>query len=271
MEAECAGPGGTPVPFTVTATNLCQPNVPVSCTPSSGSLFPLGSTTVTCVAVDNFGGINHYSFPVTVADTTPPVLANVPGDLTVECDRVPPPSTVTVGDRCDEAPILDYRETIEAGACPDRYIIRRLWTALDHCGDGTNATQTILVRDSTPPVFLQCPSDIVVTADAGECSAVVTYPLLATDNCTPHPALVCAPSYGASFPVGISDVVWTATDDCGNPGTCAFRVTVLPSPHPLAIRRPFGRTCWKSSGAFPAESSRRPRKSPGRGGRSPAR
>ena len=63
---EAAGPTGAPASFNVTATNLCQPNVPVTCTPPSGSTFPLGTNTVTCVAVDALGVTNSASFTLTV-------------------------------------------------------------------------------------------------------------------------------------------------------------------------------------------------------------
>lgn len=44
------------------------------CNPPSGSTFPLGTTTVTCTATDSAGNTSTGEFPVTVQDTTPPVL-----------------------------------------------------------------------------------------------------------------------------------------------------------------------------------------------------
>jgi hypothetical protein len=75
--------GGTPVPFDAAATDNADPSPAVSCTPSSGSTFPLGSTTVTCTATDNAGNTSSASFVVTVVDTTPPLL-EVPSDMVVE-------------------------------------------------------------------------------------------------------------------------------------------------------------------------------------------
>jgi len=63
---EATVPGGAVVTFSVTATNTCQPNVPVICAPPSGSLFPLGTNTVNCVAVDALGLTNTATFTVTV-------------------------------------------------------------------------------------------------------------------------------------------------------------------------------------------------------------
>ena len=56
---------GTPVSFTATAFDYPDGSVPVTCTPPSGSLFPLGVTTVTCTATDSNGNITSRSFTVT--------------------------------------------------------------------------------------------------------------------------------------------------------------------------------------------------------------
>jgi hypothetical protein len=55
-------------------------SVPVDCAPQSGSLFPLGATTVACSAADSSGNTATGSFTVTVLkpDTTPPVLNGIP-------------------------------------------------------------------------------------------------------------------------------------------------------------------------------------------------
>ena len=56
---------------------------PVTCTPPSGSTFPLVSTTVNCDATDPDPtvGTVSTSFVVTVVDTTPPVVS-VPPNIT---------------------------------------------------------------------------------------------------------------------------------------------------------------------------------------------
>ena len=50
--------GGAAVSFTATATDNCDANPGISCTPSSGSTFHLGTSTVTCTATDASGNIN---------------------------------------------------------------------------------------------------------------------------------------------------------------------------------------------------------------------
>lgn len=53
-----------------------------SCTPASGSAFPVGTTTVNCTGTDNAGNTSAPSFDVIVQDTTAPVL-HMPVDMFV--------------------------------------------------------------------------------------------------------------------------------------------------------------------------------------------
>jgi hypothetical protein len=71
---EAQGAGGAMVRFEVSS------NAAVTCTPASGSLFPIGITRVDCVATNTKGSVSA-SFHVTVADTTPPML-HLPPDIT---------------------------------------------------------------------------------------------------------------------------------------------------------------------------------------------
>ncbi|HEV8490028.1 MAG TPA: HYR domain-containing protein [Candidatus Limnocylindrales bacterium] len=60
--------------------------VPVTCAPASGSVFPVGRTTVDCSASDAHGNVATASFTVTVGllDTSPPAISGMPGNIAVE-------------------------------------------------------------------------------------------------------------------------------------------------------------------------------------------
>ena len=73
---------GTRVAYTVTATDRVDGALKPTCTPASGSLFPLGTTTVKCTVTDSGGKQASAEFPVTVHDGVPPVLT-LPEDLFV--------------------------------------------------------------------------------------------------------------------------------------------------------------------------------------------
>ena len=72
MTVEATGPAGAAVTFTVTASDIVDGARTPSCTPASGSTFPIATTTVNCSATDTRGNTGNGSFTVTVVDTTSP-------------------------------------------------------------------------------------------------------------------------------------------------------------------------------------------------------
>ena len=73
---EATSSSGAPVTFTVSASYSLSGEVTPSCDHNSGSVFPIGSTVVTCTAT-NSAGKNQIqkSFTVTIQDTTPPEIS----------------------------------------------------------------------------------------------------------------------------------------------------------------------------------------------------
>lgn len=90
------------VAFTVTATDNCDPDVPVVCTAEwgevrSGDAFPIGTTEVVCTAQDHAQNQVTCTFHVTVEDREPPALTGPPS-ATVVTDCMGSSRTVTAGD-----------------------------------------------------------------------------------------------------------------------------------------------------------------------------
>jgi len=85
MVLQATSPLGIAVTYSVSASDLVDGAVPTSCTPASGSTFPLGSTLVLCKATDAHGNSATGTFQVTVnapstgtsGDTTPPSVSIV--------------------------------------------------------------------------------------------------------------------------------------------------------------------------------------------------
>ena len=73
-------PAGAVVDYTATATDPEDGDLTPACTPASGTMFPVGTTTVSCTATDAEAISATATFKVTV--NTPPVLA-VPESFTV--------------------------------------------------------------------------------------------------------------------------------------------------------------------------------------------
>jgi hypothetical protein len=73
MTVDATAPSGAIVTFTATATDPVYGNtLPVICTPASGSMFPVGVTTVTCSATNDFGKSDTDTTKITVRDRTVP-------------------------------------------------------------------------------------------------------------------------------------------------------------------------------------------------------
>jgi hypothetical protein len=104
--AECTG-SGAEVAFNVTATSQCGNNpVKVICTPPSTTLFPLGTTTVNCTALDSQNNWAECSFTVTVIDTTPPVIT-CPDNIVVDsCTNLPVSFAPIATDNCGNVTVV---------------------------------------------------------------------------------------------------------------------------------------------------------------------
>lgn len=72
---ECTSPNGADATVKATATDNCSV-ASVGCSPGSGT-FPIGTTPVSCTAVDGSGNSASCGTSVTVVDTTPPVVTCV--------------------------------------------------------------------------------------------------------------------------------------------------------------------------------------------------
>ena len=80
LRLEATGSAGAAATFAAAGSSNVDGTLAAVCTPASGSIFPLGTTTVTSVATDNAGQVASGTFTVTVVDTTPPAIS-VPADI----------------------------------------------------------------------------------------------------------------------------------------------------------------------------------------------
>ncbi|MET0648928.1 MAG: HYR domain-containing protein [Pyrinomonadaceae bacterium] len=112
-------------------------------------------------------------------------------------------------------------------------------TVTDPSGDSSQDTVTINVVDTTAPQVTAPPDVTVYTGPgAGSCSATVSDAQLGTatasDSCqgdlTPQRTGVPA---GNNFPVGTTQVTYTATDAAGNVGSDVQNVTVIDNTPPV--------------------------------------
>lgn len=222
-----------PPAATVTAMDACEGSVPVTLTETqvAGSCPGTYVLTRTWTATDSCGNSSSASQDVAVMDTLDPLLMGVPTDVTVECDAVPAPATVTASDTCSTSVPVTFAETQTNGSCADEYTLTRSWTAVDECLNDVTALQIVTVDDTTAPTIscpahttLECPADSGVAAN-GSASA--------TDNCA---AAVISSADATLFGCGATYTVtrsWTAADNCGNASSCDQFVAVVDTTAPV--------------------------------------
>ena len=215
--------GGATVTFTATATDVEDGALVPVCTPASGSTFAIGTSTVTCTAVDSNENVAApASFTVTVANN-PPVLT-VPANMTASATSAAGAVvtfTATATDVEDgTAPVVC---TPASGSALSIGATTVNCAATDSAG-ATDSDSFVVTVVNTPPVISTPPS---VTAAATSASgAIVTYIATATDAQQGAVPVTCTPPSGATFPIGTTTVMCTTTDANGATTTSSFAVTV---------------------------------------------
>ena len=147
---EATGLNGASVTYNASATDAVDGIIIPSCTPASGSIFALGTISVSCSATDKAGNTASGSFSVTVHDTTPPNLV-CPLGVTVVQGQQPNLGSPVVSDIVDSGPKL-------VNNAPANYpvgVTPVIWTATDFTGNSASCTQQITVTPlqvNKPPV-----------------------------------------------------------------------------------------------------------------------
>ncbi len=202
---------------------------------NSGSSFNVGTTTVTYTATDAYGNTNTTcSFTVTVVDATPPAFFNCPTivDVTAgpSCNAA---ATWTEPLGIDNCVFVAVTKTHSPGQTFPLGDTEVTYTAMDGAGNSATCKFTVRVSDTTPPVINNFPSgDIIVYTGPTSCNAVATWSAItASDNCS----YTLTPSHnsGQTFPVGTTNVTYTATDPSGNSTVRTFRVIVRDEINPI--------------------------------------
>jgi len=227
---EATGPNGATVTWAVpTATDFGRGELPVTCSPQSGSMIALGVQEVVCTATDPAGNTATGSFNVTVQDTTPPTFDALPGiiaEATGPAGAVVQYHVVATDTVSQNVAVFCGRESGSVFRVGTTVVQCR---ATDPAGNMATEFFQVTVRDTTAPTFDGSGITVHATSPAG---AVVPYTVTATDTVSQSVAVVCKPPSGSLFPVGADKLTFptrvecTATDESNNSATTAFMVTV---------------------------------------------
>ena len=209
------------VKWTATGTSACGGSVTTICTPASGSTFAIGTTPVTCSAIETGHGTNSCSFTVTVNDTTKPTIT-CPADITTNtCNSTAVVTfTPTVSDNCSG---VTSSCTPASGTAFTQGTNTVTCTATDASGNTASASFKVIVATDTTKPTITCPANITTNTCAS--SAVVTFTPTVSDNCS-GVTYNCTPASGTAFAQGTNTVTCTATDASGNTASASFKVIV---------------------------------------------
>jgi hypothetical protein len=228
---EATSSRGAIVTLDVSAQNPNGDPVPVTCSPESGSVFPIGGTSVNCSATNSFG-TSRATIYVVVTDFTPPVVT-VPADIVSSTPVVTFEASAV--DEIDGA--LPVTCSPSSGSSFGPGVTQVVCSATDNTGNIGYGFFTVTLPGGAPVITV--PADI--TADSPDGQPVqVPFTVTATNDAT----IVCL--YGAGIPfegnlfgVGTTTLTCTATNLTGS-DTKSFSVTVrdLTAPPPPELTVP---------------------------------
>ena len=200
------------------------------------------------VATDDCGNDVMAQQIITIVDNVPPIIVNVPANITVNCDAIPAPaSNVSASDECDLSVNVVFGQSTQNLACG--FVITRTWTATDDCGNTASASQLITVTDTKKPIINGVPADVIASCD--NIPAVPTN-VTASDICDSN----VIPTFSQTIIPGDPSTggctytivrTWTAVDDCGNTETKSYSIIVSDNTPPTLQNAPANTTAECSS------------------------
>jgi hypothetical protein len=238
VTAEAASAAGATVSYAAPATSDNHDAAAVaSCSPVSGTVFPIGTTPVYCDATDAQG--NHAiqtSFNVVVSDSTAPLISTP----TIPAAEATSASGAVVTYAAPTA--TDAVDGTDAVTCDKNSgDIFSLGTTTVHCSatdshaNTVDATFAVEVVDTTAP-NITVPADIGGVESTSVAGATVTYTApSAADIVDGTDAVTCDAHSGQTFPLGTTIVHCSSSDAAGNSSSATFQVTVVDTTAPTTV------------------------------------
>ncbi len=230
---EASGANGAAVSYSASASDIVSGNITPTCTPGSGSVFPIATTNVTCTATDGKGNGASATFRVTVRDTTAPVFSQVPVGPVVEADG-PGGSRVTytppIAVDLVNGPVL-VSCTPAPGSIFPRGTTTVTCSAKDARGNTAAASFPVKVVDTTKPA-LNVPQPQDVSSNGAQTLSrddpqVQTFLASAQARDVVDGNLPVKNDAPAVLPLGKTRITFTATDSSGNTATAQAELNVV--------------------------------------------
>lgn len=207
-----------------------------SCSPASGTQFPIGNTTVTCTASDSHNNVaTPTTFVVHVVDTAAPVID---GHLDETVEATSAAGAVTTYTSPATSDTVDGPGIATCSPASGTFFVLGDTTVTCNATDSNNnaatpTTFTVHVVDTTSPA-IAAHADVTAEATSGT-GATVTYTSPATSDIVDGAGVAsCSPASGSTFALGNTTVNCNATDSHGNASTSTtFVVHVMDTTAPV--------------------------------------
>lgn len=226
---------GAYVKFEPIALGGEDPDPVIRCDHESGSLFPMGTTKVTCTASNIYGESATDSFNISVFDRLGPTIS------------VPEP--IQVKWTSEEGAVVEYKisayddiwgEVIpeclpRSGSTFPVGITTVQCSAIDYDENvGWNSFTVEVIGELEPyPLTVVVPSDGINTVAVDPSGAPVKYEVWVEGSEDPYPEVTCTPESGSMFPIGTTHVLCEAIDRYGMRGSAGFQVLVADPDAPI--------------------------------------
>ncbi len=211
--------------------------------------YPIGNTQVLWTVTDIHGNQSTCSQNISVTDNIAPSIScanNVtayisPGSCLAAISIAPP----IVSDNCGIASIVnDYNNTANASGNYPTGSTTVNWLVTDVNGNTNSCTQYVTVADNQLPT-INCGASVSQVVSSNTATYLNVLPSVANDNCgiaSVANSLNGTGNASGYFNLGVTNIVWTATDVNGNSKTCTQTVNVslvVPTQSVLANCKPY--------------------------------
>ncbi|MBB78762.1 MAG: hypothetical protein CL844_07140, partial [Crocinitomicaceae bacterium] len=207
-------------------------NINLSASNTNFTCNDIGANNVILTVDDGNGNSSSCIAIVTVIDTIPPtaicqdisVYLNNNGDVSITPNDID-------GGSFDNCGTVNISHSTTIFNCNDVGQNNVTLTVDDGNGNISSCIAIVTVIDTISPIII-CPNNIVISNGSCNATNVNLGNPIAIDNCLISSITNNSPTI---FPLGITNVIWTATDNNGNIIECSQTVTVIDTIAPTAI------------------------------------
>ncbi len=223
------------VSFTSEAFDNCSAVPVLTHSRASGTVFPIGATTVTSTATDAGGNTVSCSFNVSIVDNQEPAI-QCPDNIRREsaaniCGLVLPYAAPVGTDNC-AGQTTSLLNGLAPGAVFPVGVTTNIFQVTDRAGLKASCNFNVTIRDETPPQMI-CPKSLTQSCEISLEPATVGNPVV-TDNCgvktVGHQDVKTPGNCPGNF---IVTRTWSAEDIHENTNACIQVITVQDKTAPV--------------------------------------